>query len=125
MFSGEQKTVGKLAEEHATMQVGDWAFALPRYMQNVLEVAGLTDGGYTVEEFVEKIQQVEYVKARDGEISLFVNIAKLLFVQFAEMAGPNEQVGVLNVRQRTAAGKIDGGIDLVKRALPEPNTKGA
>lgn len=101
---------------YATMKVGDWEYGLPRYMQHVLEVAGLTDGDYDIKEFIDRIDQVQYDRDRDGEISLFIDIAKLLFVEFARMADPHEPVELANV-QATAGVET---IDLVDRALPEP-----
>ena len=37
------------------MKIGDWEYPLPRYMRRVLEIAGLADADYTIEEFIEKI----------------------------------------------------------------------
>jgi hypothetical protein len=112
-------------DAYATMKVGDWEYALPRYMQRLLQVAGLADGNYTVEDFIQRIDRVEYARERDGKIALLVNIAKLLFVQFAEMAGPNERIGLVNVPKVSEIENQENVIDLVDRALPKPNIKNA
>ena len=90
-------------------------------MQHVLEVAGLDDGDYTIEEFIERINQIEYDPDRDGEISLFVNVAKLLFVEFAGTTESNDKIGLANVRK---VSETQEEIDLVDRALPEPKIEG-
>ena len=102
------------------MQVGEWEYGLPRYMRAVLEIAGLADGDYTIDEFIEKINRVAHDPGRDGELALFVNVAKLLFVEFARMAEPNEQIGLANIQYAAEAEDAGEKIDLVDRALPEP-----
>ena len=91
----------------ATMKSGAWEYRLPRYMQHVLEVAGLDDGDYTIEEFIERINQIEYDPDRDGEISLFVNVAKLLFVEFAGTTESNDKIGLANVRKNPGRNFVD------------------
>ena len=105
---------------YATMNVGDWEYNLPGYMQHVLKIADLGDGDHTVEAFIEKISRVEYVAGRDGEMSLFVNAAKLLLVQFADTARPNNKIGPANVPQPAETAAPPDAMDLVESALPRP-----
>jgi hypothetical protein len=105
---------------YATMKIGDWEYPLPRYMWRVLEIAGLADADYTIEEFIEKIDQVQHDPDRDGDISLFVDLAKLLLVEFARMATSNQRIGLADVQKAAEADESREKIDLVERALPKP-----
>lgn len=106
-----------------TMKSGDWVYQLPRYLRSILQNTELGDGEHSSADFIEKIQEVNYVFAHEEDFPLLFEVGKLLLIEFAKMSESVISLSNLKEPVNPPQGSVirdREDIDLVERALPQP-----
>ena len=106
-----------------TMKSGDWVYQLPRYLRSILKNTELGDGEHSSADFIEKIQEVNYVFTHEEDFPLLFEVGKLLLIEFAKMS--ESVISLSNLKESVEPQKDSvitnrEDIDLVERALPQP-----
>ena len=106
-----------------TMKSGDWVYQLPRYLRSILKNTELGDGEHSSTDFIEKIQEVNYVFTHEEDFPLLFEVGKLLLIEFAKMS--ESVISLSNLKESVEPQKDSvitnrEDIDLVERALPQP-----
>ena len=94
-----------------------------RLSQLADDIAELGDGEHSSADFIEKIQEVNYVFAHEEDFPLLFEVGKLLLIEFAKMS--ESVISLSNLKESVEPPKGSlitnrEDIDLVERALPQP-----